>query len=85
MGRPELWHAISEKEALLAGAEDEFDADRFSELEDVIQLHDGYTTSKRRSRLSRGFSIPSVEGNIKGDVSSYYYRNVIQHNRLRHQ
>ena len=37
MGRPELWHAISEKEALLAGAEDEVDADRFSELEEIVQ------------------------------------------------
>ena len=40
-GRPELWSAMVEKEELLAKAEHDFDADRFSELEDIVQHHDG--------------------------------------------
>ena len=59
MGRPELWHAISEKEALLAGAEDEFDADRFSELEEIVQLHDGYTAESRAATILEGLGIPA--------------------------
>ncbi len=59
MGKPELWHAISEKEALLAGAEDEFDADRFSELEEVVQLHDGYTAESRAATILEGLGIPA--------------------------
>ena len=43
MGNPELWDAMVEKEALLARADEHFDADRFSELEETVQLHDGYT------------------------------------------
>ena len=59
MGKPELWHAMSEKEALLAGAEDEFDAARFSELEEVVQLHDGYTAESRAATILEGLGIPA--------------------------
>ncbi|HAY78063.1 MAG TPA: ABC-F family ATPase, partial [Gemmatimonadetes bacterium] len=32
MGNPELWSALSEKEAILAESEEDFDYERFSEL-----------------------------------------------------
>ena len=59
MGNPELWQAISEKEALLARAGDEFDAARFSELEEVVQLHDGYTAESRAATILEGLGIPT--------------------------
>ena len=45
MGNPELWHALAEKEAILAGGEDDFDYERFSELEETVQRLDGYSLS----------------------------------------
>ncbi|MBT8403326.1 MAG: ATP-binding cassette domain-containing protein, partial [Gemmatimonadetes bacterium] len=62
MGNPELWRAISQKEALLAKAEAEpdapFDAERFSELEEIVQLYDGYTAEARAARILEGLGIP---------------------------
>ncbi|MFT5086593.1 MAG: ATPase subunit of ABC transporter with duplicated ATPase domains, partial [Planctomycetota bacterium] len=40
MGNAELWKVMVERDELLANAENEFDADRFSELEDQFQHHD---------------------------------------------
>ena len=54
MGNPELWHAMVEKEALLARAEQHFDADRFSELEETFQRHDGYTAEARAATILEG-------------------------------
>jgi len=58
MGNPELWHAMAEKEKLLAQAEDHFDADRFSELEETVQRHDGYTAESRAAAILNGLGIP---------------------------
>ena len=41
MGNAELWRAMVEKEALLARASEEFDAHRFSDLEEIVLRHDG--------------------------------------------
>ena len=57
MGNPELWHAMVEKEELLARAEDHFDADRFSELEETVQRHDGYTAESRAAAILNGLGI----------------------------
>ncbi|MEK9499444.1 ABC-F family ATP-binding cassette domain-containing protein [Gaopeijia maritima] len=63
MGNPDLWHAMSEKEKLLKAAEENpeapFDADRFSELEETVQLHDGYTAEARAARILEGLGIPA--------------------------
>ena len=56
-GNPELWHAMVEKEALLEQAEGEFDAERFSELEETIQHHDGYAAEARAALTA--WSIPA--------------------------
>ena len=63
-GNPELWEAMVEKEALLArvqlaGADDAFDADRFSELEEIVQRHDGYTAEARAAAILEGLGLPS--------------------------
>jgi ATPase subunit of ABC transporter with duplicated ATPase domains len=59
MGNPELWDAMVEKEKILAAAEDSFDADRFSELEETVQRHDGYFAEPRAAAILNGLGIPS--------------------------
>ncbi|WP_420634421.1 ABC-F family ATP-binding cassette domain-containing protein [Candidatus Palauibacter sp.] len=59
MGNPELWHAMVEREALIQEEGGEFDADRFSELEDTFQRHDGYTAEARAGEILEGLGFPS--------------------------
>jgi ATPase subunit of ABC transporter with duplicated ATPase domains len=59
MGNPELWNALVEKEALLARAHEHFDADRFSELEDTVLRHDGYTAEARAAEILEGLGLPA--------------------------
>ncbi|HIF38743.1 MAG TPA: ATP-binding cassette domain-containing protein [Gemmatimonadetes bacterium] len=58
MGHSELWEAMEAKEILLANAEEEFDADRFSDLEETIQLNDGYTAEARATKILEGLGLP---------------------------
>ena len=67
MGNAELWKAIVEKETLLAKAEEFFDADRFSELEETVQRHDGYTAEARATKILEGLGLP---GHIHQDPLS---------------
>jgi len=60
MGNPELWSAISEKEALLAAPDDAFDAHRFSELEETVQRHDGYAAEARAAEILEGLGLPAA-------------------------
>ena len=62
MGNRELWEAMAEKEKLLAtadGAGTHFDADRFSELEEIVQSHDGYAAESRAAAILEGLGIPA--------------------------
>ena len=59
MGNPELWRAMVEKEAILAAGEDNFDVDRFSDLEEIVQLHDGYSAESRAAIILEGLGIPT--------------------------
>ena len=58
-GDPELWDAMVEKERLLARGEDDFDADRFSELEEIVQLRDGYAAEARAATVLEGLGLPT--------------------------
>jgi ATPase subunit of ABC transporter with duplicated ATPase domains len=60
MGNRELWEAIVAKEALLAEAHESFDAERFSELEETIQRHDGYTAEARAATILEGLGLPAA-------------------------
>jgi len=60
MGNAELWQAMVAKEALLARASDTFDADRFSELEDVVLRHDGYSAEARAATILEGLGLPTA-------------------------
>jgi ATPase subunit of ABC transporter with duplicated ATPase domains len=59
MGNPELWRAMVEKEKLLARAHEHFDADRFGELEETVQRHDGYTAEARAATILEGLGLPA--------------------------
>ena len=59
MGNVELWEAISAKEEILANAEESFDGERYSELEDIIVKHDGYSIEARAAEILDGLGIPT--------------------------
>ncbi len=59
MGNPELWEAMVKKEAVLARADTHFDADRFAELEEIVQRHDGYAAESRAAIVLEGLGIPA--------------------------
>ena len=59
MGNPELWGAMVEKEAIVATADTHFDADRFAELEETVQRHDGYAAESRAATILEGLGIPA--------------------------
>jgi ATPase subunit of ABC transporter with duplicated ATPase domains len=59
MGNQVLWHAMTQKEVLLASAEQHFDADKYSELEEVILAHDGYALEAHASEILEGLGIPT--------------------------
>ena len=67
MGNAELWGAMVEKQGLLAKAEEYFDADRFSELEETVQRYDGYTAEARATKILEGLGLP---GHIHRDPLS---------------
>jgi ATPase subunit of ABC transporter with duplicated ATPase domains len=60
MGRRELWEAMVEKEALLARAGEDFDVDRFGELEETVQRLDGYTAEARAATILEGLGLPAA-------------------------
>jgi ATPase subunit of ABC transporter with duplicated ATPase domains len=57
MGNQNLWHAMTQKELLLASAESHFDADKYAELEEVILTHDGYTMESQAAEILEGLGI----------------------------
>lgn len=58
MGNRELWDAMQEKEQLLARAEESFDGERFSELEETVQRYDGYAAEVRAATVLEGLGLP---------------------------
>ena len=56
MGNAELWDAIQEKERVLAA--EEFDDDRYTELEDIVLRYDGYNLEYRAAEILEGLGIP---------------------------
>jgi len=59
MGHHEVWEAMVEKEKVLEKADQEFDGDRYAELEDTILRHDGYQLEARAGEILEGLGIPS--------------------------
>ena len=59
MGNEDLWRATTELNEVLARADDHFDAARFSELEEIVQRHDGYTADSRAAAILEGLGLPA--------------------------
>ena len=59
MGDREVWDAMVEKEEVLARADQEFDADRYADLEDLVLRRDGYTLEPRAAEVLEGLGIPT--------------------------
>jgi ATPase subunit of ABC transporter with duplicated ATPase domains len=59
MGDAELWDAMMEKERILAQPETEFDAERFSIVEETVQRLDGYTAEARAASVLEGLGLPA--------------------------
>jgi ATPase subunit of ABC transporter with duplicated ATPase domains len=59
MGDAAVWEAIVEKDRLLARADQEFDADRYADLEERILANDGYTLEPRAAEILEGLGIPA--------------------------
>ncbi len=59
MGNHDVWEAMVEKERILAVADQEFDADRYAEVEDLILRNDGYTLEARAGEVLEGLGIPT--------------------------
>ena len=60
MGDERVFAALTERDALLARAEDgEFETERYSELEDILQQGDGYTLESRAAEVLEGLGIPA--------------------------
>ena len=59
MGNAKLWDAMVEKEKVLANAHDHFDAERYTELEDIVIGQDGYGLEARAGEMLEGLNIPA--------------------------
>ena len=78
MGNAELWDAIVAKEALLAAAHEYFDANRFGELEELVQHHDGYTAESRAATILEGLGLPtSVHDQLLSTLSGGFKLRVL--------
>ena len=78
MGNTELWDAIVAKEALLAAAHESFDANRFGELEELVQHHDGYTAESRAATILEGLGLPaSVHPQLLSTLSGGFKLRVL--------
>ncbi len=60
MGRHDVWEAIEERERLLSHADDEeFDTDRYADVEDFILRNDGYALEAKAGEILEGLGIPT--------------------------
>ena len=60
MGAADVWKAMQEKEEILAKPEDEFDHERYAEVEDFIIRSDGYALEARAGEVLEGLGIPTA-------------------------
>ncbi len=61
MGKHDVWAALAEREKLLAHSDDEeFDTERYAEVEDFILRSDGYSLEARAGEVLEGLGIPTL-------------------------
>ncbi|MEM6457372.1 MAG: ABC-F family ATP-binding cassette domain-containing protein, partial [Acidobacteriota bacterium] len=61
MGDEVVWPAMAEKERILSLPPEDFDADAYAEVEDVILQNDGYTLESRAGEVLEGLGIPTEQ------------------------
>lgn len=59
MGNPGLWSVMVEREVLLARADQHFDVDRYSDLEEAMHRLDGYAAEARAATILEGLGLPA--------------------------
>ena len=59
MGNEALWEVTVAKERLLAASAEEFDADKFAQLEETFLHCDGYTAQARAGTILEGLGLPA--------------------------
>ncbi len=59
MGHRPLWEAMGAKDALLENAGEHFDAERYTELEEIIMQFDGYALEARSAEILAGLNVPA--------------------------
>ena len=57
MGHTELWNALKEQEKILSCSDEDFDAERYAKLEDIILSLDGYSFEARAAEILAGLNI----------------------------
>ena len=78
MGNTELWRLMVEKEKILARAEEHFDADAFSNLEDAFLRLDGYAAEARAGAILEGLGLPaSIHHNPLSTLSGGFKLRVL--------
>ena len=78
MGNLELWHALEERGKILAKAEEDFDAVRFTEVEEIVLHNDGYTAEARAASILEGLGIPAqVHNNALSTLSGGFKLRVL--------
>src|SRR5690606_37932053 len=78
MGNLVLYRAMKEKEELLAHVHEHIDADRFGELEEIVQHHDGYSAESRAAVILEGLGLPaSVHENPLSTLSGGFKLRVL--------
>jgi ATPase subunit of ABC transporter with duplicated ATPase domains len=78
MGNIELWHALEERDKILAKADENFDAVRFAEVEEIVLHNDGYTAEARAASILEGLGIPTqVHTNALSTLSGGFKLRVL--------
>ncbi|MFT7519984.1 MAG: ATPase subunit of ABC transporter with duplicated ATPase domains, partial [Kiritimatiellia bacterium] len=58
MGHAELWRVVQAKDAMLEGPDEDFDVERFGELEEKVQSMGGYSLEAYCAEVLSGLNIP---------------------------
>ena len=61
MGHAEVWSAMARKEAMLSGPEEDFDADRYANIEETILRLGGYALESKAAEILEGMGIPTSQ------------------------
>jgi ATPase subunit of ABC transporter with duplicated ATPase domains len=70
MGHAPLWEALQAKDRMLEQPAEDFDAARYSELEEFVQDNDGYALESKAAEILAGLNIPDAQHRLPLSVLS---------------